>query len=150
HFLGFRGVSGRGEIFKAGGKVVKNVTGYDLCKLMAGSYGTLAALEEVTVKVLPQPEATCTVMLRGIDLVAGVRTLNEALGSPHEVSGAVYLPATSAAALDYLSGTQAVAALRLEGPEPSVNFRRERLIAEFTRHWEVITLETKASIGFWR
>ena len=60
HFLGFRGVSGRGEVFKAGGKVVKNVTGYDLPKLMAGSYGTLAALEEVTIKVLPQPEATCT------------------------------------------------------------------------------------------
>src|SRR3954463_14514390 len=57
HFLGFRAVSGRAEIFKAGGKVVKNVTGYDLCKLMAGSYGTLAALEEVTVKVLPRPEA---------------------------------------------------------------------------------------------
>ena len=56
HFLGFRGVSGRGEVFKAGGKVVKNVTGYDLCKLMAGSYGTLAALEEVTVRVLPLPE----------------------------------------------------------------------------------------------
>src|SRR5438045_4268573 len=56
HFLGFSAVSGRGEIFKAGGKVVKNVTGYDLPKLMAGSYGTLAALEEATVKVLPQPE----------------------------------------------------------------------------------------------
>ena len=66
HFLGFRAVSGRGEIFKAGGKVVKNVTGYDLCKLMAGSYGTLAALEEVTVKVLPRPEAEATVMLAGV------------------------------------------------------------------------------------
>src|SRR5438270_11338505 len=60
HFLGFRGVSGRGEIFKAGGKVVKNVTGYDLCKLMAGSFGTLAALEEVTIKVLPRPEVLST------------------------------------------------------------------------------------------
>ena len=56
HFLGFRGVSGRGEVFKAGGKVVKNVTGYDLPKLMAGSFGTLAALEEVTIKVLPRPQ----------------------------------------------------------------------------------------------
>ncbi len=64
HFLGFRGVSGRGEIFKSGGKVVKNVTGYDLSKLMAGSYGTLAALEEVTVKVLPRPEYAATVVLR--------------------------------------------------------------------------------------
>ena len=60
HFLGFRAVSGRGEIFKAGGRVVKNVTGYDLSKLMAGSYGTLAALEEVTVKVLPRPEHVAT------------------------------------------------------------------------------------------
>jgi len=66
HFLGFRAVSGRGEIFKAGGKVVKNVTGYDLCKLLAGSYGTLAALEEVTVKLLPRPETEATIMLAGI------------------------------------------------------------------------------------
>jgi len=69
HFLGFRAVSGRAEIFKAGGKVVKNVTGYDLCKLMAGSYGTLAALEEVTVKVLPRPEAVVTVLFAGIVLL---------------------------------------------------------------------------------
>ena len=66
HFLGFRAVSGRGEIFKAGGKVVKNVTGYDLPKLMAGSYGTLAALDEVTVKVLPRPETVATVLLCGL------------------------------------------------------------------------------------
>src|SRR5580704_2315690 len=62
HFLGFRAVSGRAEIFKAGGKVVKNVTGYDLPKLMAGSYGTLAAFAEVTVKVLPRPETTATML----------------------------------------------------------------------------------------
>src|ERR1700756_2866583 len=72
HFLGFRGVSGRAEVFKAGGKVVKNVTGYDLPKLMAGSYGTLAALEEVTIKVLPRPEAACTVMLYGLDPETGL------------------------------------------------------------------------------
>src|SRR5206468_3701246 len=74
HFLGLAGVSGRGEIFKAGGKVVKNVTGYDLCKLMAGAYGTLAALEEVTVKVLPRPETEATVVLAGIapDMATGV------------------------------------------------------------------------------
>src|SRR6202008_1702677 len=97
HFLGFRGVSGRGEIFKAGGKVIKNVTGYDLCKLLAGSYGTLAALEEVTVKVLPRPEALSTVMLWGLDALAAVRIVSRALTSPHEVSGAAYLPALSTA-----------------------------------------------------
>src|SRR5215831_19347633 len=66
HLLGFHAVSGRGEAFKAGGRVVKNVTGYDLSKLMAGSYGTLAALTEISVKVMPRPERTCTVMLLGL------------------------------------------------------------------------------------
>src|SRR6202040_1035549 len=88
HFLGFHAVSGRGEIFKSGGKVVKNVTGYDLSKLMAGSYGTLAALEEVTVKLLPRPEALSTVMLWGLDAATAVQRLTRALASPHEISGA--------------------------------------------------------------
>ncbi|MGC2412498.1 MAG: FAD-binding protein, partial [Stellaceae bacterium] len=92
HFLGFRAVSGRGEVFKAGGKVVKNVTGYDLSKLMAGSYGTLAALEEVTVKLLPRPETVATVLFAGVEPVAATRLMAAALGSPHEVSGAAYLP----------------------------------------------------------
>src|SRR5438067_12066482 len=93
HFLGFRAVSGRAEIFKAGGKVVKNVTGYDLPKLMAGSYGTLAVLEEVTIKVLPRPETVATILFAGLIPAAAVRLMGAALGSPHEVSGAAYLPA---------------------------------------------------------
>jgi glycolate oxidase FAD binding subunit len=150
HFLGFRGVSGRGEVFKAGGRVVKNVTGYDLCKLMAGSFGTLAALEEVTVKVLPKPEAISTVMLWGLDALAAIRILNRALASPHEVSGAVYIPAPSTAGLISLSGSSAVAALRIEGPNPSVTFRRERLLAELGSGCEAGSLDDEASISFWR
>src|ERR1700719_3609802 len=96
HFLGFRAVSGRAEIFKARGKVVKNVTGYDLPKLMAGSYGTLAALEEVTVKVLPRPETVTTVLFAGIAPEAAARLMAGALGSPHEVSAAAYLPSGTA------------------------------------------------------
>ena len=149
HFLGFRGVSGRGEVFKAGGKVVKNVTGYDLCKLMAGSFGTLAALEEVTVKVLPRPEALSTVMLWGLDALAAVRTLSRAVASPHEVSGAAYLPA-STAGLSSLSGSTTVAALRLEGPHPSVMFRRERLLAELGSGCDASSLDGQASVTFWR
>jgi glycolate oxidase FAD binding subunit len=150
HFLGFRGVSGRGEVFKAGGKVVKNVTGYDLCKLMAGSFGTLAAIEEVTVKVLPRPEALSTVMLWGLDPLAAVRTLSRVLASPHEISGAVYLPVPSTAGLMSPSGSTAVAALRLEGPYPSVIFRRERLLAELGSDCEASWLDDKASIAFWQ
>ncbi len=122
HFLGFRGVSGRGEIFKAGGKVVKNVTGYDLCKLMAGSYGTLAALEEVTVKVLPRPETVATVLFRGVAPGPASRLMAAALGSPHEVSGAAYLPSGTAGLRD------GRVALRVEGPAPSVAARRDSLL----------------------
>ncbi|HEX5453652.1 MAG TPA: glycolate oxidase subunit GlcE [Stellaceae bacterium] len=121
HFLGFRAVSGRGEIFKAGGKVVKNVTGYDLPKLMAGSYGTLAVLEEVTVKVLPRPETEATVMLAGLMPAEAVRVMAAALGSLHEVSAAAYLPKGGAEV------SPRSVLLRVEGPAPSVAFRREAL-----------------------
>src|SRR5438132_4591696 len=149
HFLGFRAVSGRGEIFKAGGKVVKNVTGYDLSKLMAGSYGTLAALEEVTVKVFPRPETIATVLFAGIEPAASVRLMAAALGSPHEVSGAAYLPAGTAMPLALPSGPGMVA-LRLEGPAPSVEFRRDSLVREHGAAGSAQTLADSESIAFWR
>ncbi len=145
HFLGFRAVSGRGEIFKSGGKVVKNVTGYDLSKLMAGSYGTLAALEEATVKVLPRPEHVATVVLCGLDPAAAVRAMNRGLASPHDVSAAAYLPAGTA-----MAAMTKTVALRLEGPEPSVAFRRDRLQAELGADCESTVLEDNASAYFWR
>ena len=150
HFLGFRGVSGRGEMFKSGGKVVKNVTGYDLSKLIAGSYGTLAAIEEVTVKVLPRPEQCETIVLCGLDPAAATRAMSHALASPHEVSGAVYLPAGATAALTSLADLPGIAALRLEGPPPSVAFRRERLLAELTADCDATVLEDETSTAFWR
>ena len=96
HFLGFSGVSGRGEVFKGGGKVVKNVTGYDLPKLMAGSFGTLAVLDSVTIKVVPAPQKTRTLLVRGLDAPAAVALLAAALNSPNEVSGAAHLPEQAA------------------------------------------------------
>jgi glycolate dehydrogenase FAD-binding subunit len=149
HFLGFRAVSGRGEIFKAGGKVVKNVTGYDLSKLIAGSYGTLAALEEVTVKVLPRPEAIATVLFAGVEPAPAVRLMAAALGSPHEVSGAAYLPAGTAMPLALPSGPGLVA-LRIEGPAPSVAFRRDSLVREHAAAGTAQTLAYSESIAFWR
>jgi glycolate oxidase FAD binding subunit len=128
HFLGFTAVSGRGEAFKAGGKVVKNVTGYDLPKLMAGSYGTLAALAEVTVKVLPRPETAATVVIAGVAPDDAVRLMTAALGSAHEVSGAAYIPAATPRAAPLPAAT-GVVAVRVEGPAPSVVFRRDALLA---------------------
>jgi len=149
HFLGFRAVSGRAEIFKAGGKVVKNVTGYDLPKLMAGSYGTLAALEEVTIKVLPQPETVATILFGGLAPEAAGRLMNAALGSPHEVSGAAYLPSGTAMplALPVRPGT---VALRVEGPAPSVAFRRDSLLREHRDSGASSTLPDSESIALWR
>jgi len=149
HFLGFRAVSGRGEIFKAGGKVVKNVTGYDLPKLMAGSYGTLAALEEVTVKVLPQAETVATVLVSSVLPEAAGRLMSAALGSPHEVSGAAYLPpgTTLPLAVPVRPGT---VALRVEGPAPSVAFRRDSLLREHKDSGASSTLAESESVALWR
>ncbi len=149
HFLGFRAVSGRGEIFKAGGKVIKNVTGYDLPKLMAGSYGTLAALEEVTVKVLPRPETVATLLFTNIEPAAAGHLMTAALGSPHEVSGAAYLPVEAAMPVARLNSDGTVA-LRLEGPAQSVEFRRDSLIREHVTDGVCEILSASETIVFWR
>jgi glycolate oxidase FAD binding subunit len=144
-FLGFAGVNGRGEIFKAGGKVVKNVTGYDLCKLMAGSFGTLALLTEVTIKVMPRPETACTLLLPGLADETAVALMAGALNSPHEVSAAAHLPAILARRLGF--SDSALTALRLEGPAPSIAFRAEALQLLFGSGPRLDAAESEA---FWR
>src|SRR5437764_13485397 len=96
HFLGFSAVSGRGETFKSGGRVVKNVTGYDLCKLMAGSWGTLAAMTDITVKTLPRPETEATVLVLGLEPARAADAMAAAMGSSGDVSGAADLDAALA------------------------------------------------------
>jgi len=152
HFLGFKAVSGRGEAFKAGGRVVKNVTGYDLCKLICGSYGTLAVMTEVTVKVLPASEKTRTVLVFGLDDAAAVAAMARALNSAHEVSGAAHLPAAMAAAsaVAYVGDAgAAVTALRLEGPAPSVAYRCDALKALLAPLGAVEELHGMNSGRFW-
>jgi glycolate oxidase FAD binding subunit len=132
HLLGFAGVSGRGEIFKAGAKVVKNVTGYDLPKLVCGAYGTLVALTEVTLKVLPAPEKTRTVLMFGLDDVKAIQALSAAATSPHEVAGLAHLPAAVAAqsGVGYVARAgSSVTAIRIEGTDISVKARCEALRA---------------------
>ena len=153
HFLGMHAVSGRGERFKAGGRVVKNVTGYDVCKLLAGSYGTLALMHEVTVKVLPAPERTRTVLVFGLEPAAALDALGAALGSAHEVSGAAHMPAEVAArsAVSYVSGAgAAVSAVRVEGFPASVEARCEALRALLGRFGAVEELHSKNSATLWR
>src|ERR1700759_2322282 len=126
HLLGAHAVSGFGDSFKAGGKVVKNVTGYDLCKLLAGSWGTLAVMTEVTLKVMPKPESERTLILRSLDDVTANKAMTSALGSPFDGSGAAHLPQlrTAAGALGVLAEAgQSVTLVRLEGIAASVAHR---------------------------
>lgn len=152
HFLGVVAVSGRGETFKAGGKVVKNVTGYDLCKLLAGSFGTLAVMEEVTVKVMPAPAKTRTVLLFGLDAAAAVKALADALNSPYEVSGAAYLPPPVAARsrVDHVRRTgSSVTAIRVEGTPVSVEVRCQSLRRQVAAAGAVEALHTANSARLW-
>jgi glycolate oxidase FAD binding subunit len=96
HFLGFEAINGSGECFVAGGKVLKNVTGYDLPKLMAGSLGTLAIFTEVTVKALPAPAHTATLALPGLGLAEALAAMQLALGSDVTITGAAHLPGCAA------------------------------------------------------
>jgi len=149
HFLGFTAVSGRGETFKSGGRVVKNVTGYDLCKVMAGSWGTLAALTDVTVKVLPRAETEETVLVLGLDDATAARAMSTAMGSSNDVSGAAHLPAGLAASIQAEAG-KAITALRLEGVAPSVIHRRRALETLLKPFGEIAVLEEGASRDVWR
>lgn len=153
HFLGVDGVSGRGESFKSGGRVVKNVTGYDLMKVMAGSYGTLAAMTDVTVKVLPRPEKTYTALVFGLEDAMALQAMTLALNSSHEVSGAAHLPAAAARRSGVARVAEcggAVTAIRVEGPGPSVVYRCNELRETLGRFGETEELHSQNSLAFWR
>ena len=128
HILGINAVSGRGEAFKSGGRVVKNVTGYDMSKLMANSWGTLAVFTDVTFKVLPAAETETTLAVRGLLDDNAAATMALAVGSSAEVSSAAHLPYPAVARVaDSALGNDAATLLRVEGFGPSVAYRIETL-----------------------
>ncbi len=148
HVMGVRAVNGAGEVARSGGRVLKNVTGLDLCKLLAGSHGTLGVITEVTVKVLPRPERTGSVVLAGLDARAGVAALSAGLGSPYAVSGAAWLPAEAAARVEGLPAGP-LAILRIEDVAHSTEYRLGRLVGEMARFAAPVRLEHEASLAAW-
>ncbi len=143
HVLGFSAVNGRGELFKAGGRVVKNVTGYDLPKLMSGSFGTLAVLTRLTIRVLPAPEHAITLINRGLSARAAVAAMSKALLTPAEVSAACWLPET------LTNEGVSLTALRLEGFAGSLRSRAEMLRAALAGHGDWALAEGENWQAFW-
>src|SRR5450755_2448921 len=149
HFLGLTAVTGRAETIKSGGRVVKNVTGYDRCKVLAGSWGTLAAMTDVTIKVLPKAETEATVIVQGLDDARAAQAMSAAMGSVCDVSGAAHLPDHVASYFDGLPKAQASTALRLEGVAPSVAHRTQALAALMKAFGPVALLDEKESRALW-
>lgn len=154
HLLGAHAVSGFGDSFKTGGKVVKNVTGYDLCKLLAGSWGTLSVMTEVTLKVMPKPEAERTLLLRGLDDAAANKAMTAALGSPFDVSGAAHLPTsafrTKIEGLGDIAGqSEALTVLRLEGITASTAHRAGSLRELLAPFGTATLVEDTVSAALW-
>tara|TARA_B100000029_G_scaffold173674_1_gene170311 strand:+ start:441 stop:1721 length:1281 start_codon:yes stop_codon:yes gene_type:complete len=161
HVLGFRGVNGRGEVIKSGGIVVKNVTGYDLSKLMCGSFGTLVALTEVTFKVLPAPEESRTLIIHNQKIEAALHYLENSISSSNDISGAIFLPKEPAVPgcvmnientfkLNDLKQDGSITAIRIEGSKSSINRRIENLINELKiQNLNISILESHQSKIFW-
>jgi glycolate oxidase FAD binding subunit len=148
HVLGLKGVSGRAEMFKAGGRVVKNVTGYDLARGLCGSWGMLAIATEVTFKILPKAETEATLVVHGLAPAAAVALMTDAMQEPADVSSAAYLPEDIATEITTL--TRAATLLRLEGFGPSVSARIFSLTKRIARHGAVDVLEEATSRPLWQ
>jgi len=147
HMLGVRFVDGAGTVLKNGGRVMKNVTGYDLVKLMTGSYGTLGVLTEVSLKVLPKPETQATLVLHDLSLRDNVAAMSDALGSPFEVTGAALygLHKHDPVYSEYGQKT----CIRLEGFEASVSYRTDRLKDLLKGYGEITVLDAAATDALW-
>lgn len=153
HILGLRGVSGRGEIFKNGGRVMKNVTGYDLCRGLSGSWGTLAVMTELTTKVLPKAAQTHTLMVAGLPDEIAVEVLCASMGTPFEVSGTIHLDEALAGRMSdpEISRSEApVTAIRIENFPDSIAYRSGELRKMLQPFGDVIELDNERSLAFWK
>ena len=152
HILGFKGVNGKGEIIKSGGTVVKNVTGYDLSKIITGSFGTLSVFTEISVKVLPKADLTKTLVIENPYLKKGLEYLNIALGSSTDPSGGVFYPEyfRSQFIFNDLTTEGPITAIRIEGSKLSVDERIDQLLKELNVSGkEISVLDPSQSDIFW-
>ncbi|MEK9886922.1 FAD-binding protein [Candidatus Pelagibacter communis] len=162
HVLGFRGVNGKGDIIKSGGTVVKNVTGYDLSKLISGAFGTLVALTEITLKVLPKKQLTNTIVIKVDDRKKIYDLFDKIASSSSEITGAVFLPDEPDDSMfirnketifkfNDLDFTGPYLALRLEGDKVSINEKTKKITKELDlKKFKIATLDNYQSSPFWK
>ena len=152
HFLGLRAVNGRGELIRSGGRVMKNVTGYDVTRGLAGSWGTLAVMSEVTMKVLPAAEAVRTLIFLGLTDDVAVEAMCEAMATPYEVSGALHLQGALVGAMEMPAlgrRGDGVTALRLETYAESIGERAKKLARAVAEFGEAVILDDQDARAFW-
>jgi glycolate oxidase FAD binding subunit len=150
HVLGAVAVSGRGETFRSGGRVVKNVTGFDLCKLLTGSWGTLGILTEVTLKVLPRTHTEATLAVYGLTDLEATAAMASAMATPLGVSGAAHLPDYVASQVDGLNGPEAATVFRVDGFPSSIDECVASLRRAVRPFGASATLDQEASRRLWR
>jgi|UniRef100_UPI00404B337F glycolate oxidase FAD binding subunit len=162
HILGFKGVNGKGDIIKSGGTVVKNVTGYDLSKLIAGSFGTLVALTEVTLKVLPKKKLSNTIAIYVDDKKTVFELFNQMSSSSSEISGAVYIPLEPneddfqknrdvVFKFNDLKYDGSFLAIRVEGDKISIDEKIKALTQELNlEKYKITILDVYQSVPFWK
>ena len=161
HVLGFRGINGKGDIIKSGGTVVKNVTGYDLSKLVTGSFGTLTALTEITFKVLPAKDSINTIAIYSEDNKTVTNLFDQLLSSSNEISGLAYIPnepknnnytinREKILKFNDLKSEEAFLALRIEGSKKSIEERNKEIFKELElRKMKTSILDFYQSKLFW-
>jgi glycolate oxidase FAD binding subunit len=152
YLLGVRGVNGRAEIFKSGGRVMKNVTGYDVARGLAGSWGTLAVLSEVTFKVLPLPDDVLTLVYPDLTDDLAVELMSLGMAQPYEVSGTVHLSPALVSRLKHKTlsqGKRSLTALRLENFTRSITYRKQKLRDVLSAYGTPLELELESSLEFW-
>ena len=162
HVLGFRGVNGKGDIIKSGGTVVKNVTGYDLSKLISGAFGTLVALTEITLKVLPKKQLSNTIVIKVDDRKKIYDLFDKIASSSSEITGAVFLPdepddsmfvknKATVFKFNDLDFTGSYLALRLEGDKVSINEKTKKITKELDLNkFKIAILDNYQSSPFWK
>ncbi len=153
HLLGVRAVTGHGELIRSGGRVMKNVTGYDVARGLCGSWGTLGLMTDVTFKVVPRSEATATLVLFGLPDEIAVEVMCKAVGTPFEITGATHLqqgPASRLWQSQVRGGGKAATALRLEASPASLAYRIDKLKSLLKAYGEMIVVDTQGSLEFWQ